>query len=180
LSESDPIPANAPVRQSITVHAGQQHTFTVFADQLDAWWPLDPFSLGGRDRIARFVIEPEVGGRITEVWHDGTHHDWGSFTRWDPPAGFVMTWNVTGRPTEVELTFQPIAEDHTLVHLEHRGWDSLTQAELVAACPRGGGYPGGAIDRGWTVILSRLKTYSEQINASTDADQQAESSQDRP
>ena len=145
-----------PVRQSIDVDAPPERTFETFVGRLSEWWPLDPFSSGGSERIARISVDRRVGGAVTEHWHDGTTREWGTILAWNPPAGLTMTWNVTGHPTEVELRFLP-REDGTRVELEHRGWDRLTPDELVAACALPGGYSGGAFARGWALILNRLQ-----------------------
>jgi hypothetical protein len=142
-----------PVRQSTVVRAPIARTFAVFTDHLDSWWPLDPFSYGGAARIARVSLDPRAGGAVTEHWHDGTEHVWGTLLRWEPPLGFAMTWNITGQPTEVELTFTARHDDVTEVELEHRGWDKLSNDELKAACALPGGYLGGAFREGWQRIL---------------------------
>lgn len=146
-----------PVRQSITVAASRSHTFTTFTERLAEWWPLDPFSFGGSAQIATVTLQAEAGGRVLEHWHDGTTHAWGTLLTWDPPAGFTMTWNITGEPTEVELRFVAIEDQLTRVDLEHRGWERLTPAQLEASCAVPGGYAGGAFNRGWSIILSSLK-----------------------
>ena len=147
-----------PIRQTTTVRAGVEETFEVFVGRLAQWWPLDPFSYGGSGRIAHVSVERRVGGRLVEHWHDGTAHEWGTLLEWRPPHGFTMTWNITGRPTEVELRFDPEEFDVTTVVVEHRGWDELTEAELSAACALPGGFDGGAFDIGWARILTSLAT----------------------
>ncbi len=153
--------ARPPVRQSTTVGAARDHTFGVFVDRLAEWWPLDPFSVGGSGRVARVEIDARVGGEVVEVWHDGTTHAWGTLLSWDPPGGLTMTWNITGKPTEVELRFVALGDATTRVDVEHRGWERLSPEELVAACALPGGYAGGAFDEGWATILRGLKEGAE-------------------
>lgn len=143
-----------PVRQSVTVTASTAHTFRVFTSRLAEWWPLDPFSFGGSDRVATVTLDPRVGGEVVEHWHDGTARAWGTLLTWEPPTGFAMTWNITGEPTEVELRFVAVDEFRTRVDLEHRGWENLTSQQLRAACAIPGGHAGGAFDRGWNIILT--------------------------
>ncbi len=145
-----------PIRQSIVVPSGRQHTFGVFTEQLAAWWPLVPFSAGG-DRVCSVNLDPRRGGRVVEVWDDGTEVEWGELLAWDPPKAFVMTWNVTGTPTEIELQFTMMGPAQTRVELEHRGWDRLTAEELSADCGVPGGYTGGAFTEGWRRILTAFK-----------------------
>ena len=146
-----------PVRQSTTVAATRAHTFETFTGRLAQWWPLDPFSFGGSEQIRMVTIEPRVAGDVVEHWHDGSQRVWGTLLTWDPPAGFSMTWNVTGEPTEVELRFVELEYRLTRVDLEHRGWERLTSAQLEAACALPGGYAGGAFNEGWARILAAFE-----------------------
>jgi hypothetical protein len=142
-----------PVRQSTLVRSGLEHTFDVFVREIGSWWPLAPFSMG-EERVRSVTFERAVGGRVYETWDDASEHDWGTVLAWDPPHRFCMTWNVTGTPTEVEIAFTAEAEDRTRVELEHRGWDRLSEAELVRACALPGGYLGGSFTEGWSRILA--------------------------
>ena len=144
-----------PIRQSTVVGSGRQHTFEVFVATIGAWWPVDPISAGG-DRVRDVTFEQRAGGRVFETWDDGTTVDWGEVRTWEPPSRFVMSWLVTGTPTEVELTFTELGAARTLVAVEHRGWEALSDAELSADCAAPGGYAGGSFTRGWATILGSL------------------------
>ncbi|MGH8891652.1 MAG: SRPBCC domain-containing protein [Acidothermaceae bacterium] len=146
-----------PVRQATTVRSAITHTFEVFVREIGTWWPLQPFSFGTA-RIAQVTFEREAGGRVYETWEDGTERDWGYVLDWQPPAGFTMTWNITGTPTEVELRFRELGRELTRVEVEHRGWDALTEEQLSAACALPDGYLGGAFHHGWAHILSCFAT----------------------
>jgi hypothetical protein len=148
-----------PVRQAVSIESTVEHTFDVFVREIAAWWPLDPFSFGGRDRISTVTVDRTTGGRVTEHWHDGTERDWGVILDWREPSGFTMTWNVTGEPTEVELRFIALKPNLTRVEVEHRGWERLNDEQLAAACALPGGYLGGAFTQGWAAILGRLKEH---------------------
>ena len=117
--------------------------------------PLVPFSIG-RNRIRDVVLEPESGGRVYEVWEDGSTADWGRIIDWDPPARFSMTWNATGTPTVVELEFRTLGSARTEVLLEHRGWEALSERELGEDCALPGGYLGGSFSAEHGI--GRLKT----------------------
>jgi hypothetical protein len=148
-----------PVRQSITIDSSIEHTFEVFVRELATWWPLDPFSFGGRDRIDTVSVDGRIGGRVVEHWHDGSELDWGTVLDWHAPSGFIMTWNVTGEPTEVEFRFEVLEPESTRVEVEHRGWENLNDEQLAAACALPDGYLGGAFTKGWTAILTSLKEH---------------------
>jgi hypothetical protein len=145
--------ARPPVRQTTLVNASIESTFDIFVERLAEWWPLDPFSFGGSERIARVSLETRAGGRVVEHWHDGTTRSWGTLLEWMPPYGFTMTWEITGHPTVVEFRFSD-EDKGTRVQVEHRGWDTLTPEELSAACALPGGYEGGAFNIGWSLILA--------------------------
>jgi uncharacterized protein YndB with AHSA1/START domain len=141
-----------PVRQSILVRASAQHTFGTFASTIGAWWPVQPFS-AGKDRVIDVTVEQRPGGRVYESWHDGTEVDWGTVTAWEPPERFVVTWNGTPAPTEVEFTFAALGPGLTRVAVEHRGWEALTDGQLAEDCALPGGYSSGAYSAGWATIL---------------------------
>jgi uncharacterized protein YndB with AHSA1/START domain len=108
-------------------------------------------------------FEERTGGRVYEVWDDGAEVDWGEVLSWDPPSGFTMTWRYTPAPTEVELKFQSLGPSLTRVLVEHRGWEALSEEQLVEACALPGGYAGGSFDRGWAHILSCMVAAAEAI-----------------
>ncbi len=143
-----------PVRQSTVARSDVRHTFEVFVKTIGIWWPVNPFS-AGKDRVRDVVIEQRTGGRVHETWADGTEVDWGTLLVWDPPARFVMTWNQTPVPTEVELSFAALGPALTRITVEHRGWEALTDEQLAEDCALPGGYIGGSYSVGWVQILGR-------------------------
>ena len=146
-----------PVRQSVLVRSDRPHTFDTFVRTIGLWWPVTPFS-AGKDRVRAVTFERRAGGRVYETWQDGTEMDWGEVLAWDPPARFVMTWNMTPVPTEVELTFTELGPALTRVAVEHRGWERLTEEQVAKDCALPGGYLGGAYSEGWALILGRFAT----------------------
>ena len=141
-----------PVRQSVLVRSDQRHTFDTFVDTIGIWWPVTPFS-AGKDRVRNVTFEGCQGGRVFETWQDGTEVDWGQVLVWEPPARFVMTWNMAAAVTEVELTFTGLGPALTRVAVEHRGWEQLTDEQLAEDCALPGGYLSGAYREGWASIL---------------------------
>lgn len=144
--------ARPPIRTSVIVARERDAVFDSFVRTIDRWWPLRPFSAGG-ELVESVTFERMPGGRVYETWRDGTRREWGILLDWDPPERFVMTWNASGTPTEVELRFVRETRDRTRVELEHRGWENLTEAELGEDCALPGGYRGGSFHRGWEIIL---------------------------
>ena len=145
-----------PIRQATLVRRDAAHTFESFVSTIGQWWPLRPLS-AGQDRVVDVVFEREPGGRVFEVWDDGTTVDWGRLLVWEPPRRFVMTWRMTPAPTEIELRFRALGPALTRVEVEHRGWEALSDEQVAAECALpGGGYSGGSYTRGWTMILERF------------------------
>lgn len=144
-----------PVRQSTVVRSDARHTFETFVRTIGIWWPVNPFS-AGKDRVRDVTVEQRAGGRVYETWDDGTEVDWGELVAWEPPARFVMTWNNTPAPTEVELSFAALGPALTRVTVEHRGWEALTDAQLAQDCALPGGYATGSYSTGWARILACL------------------------
>jgi hypothetical protein len=149
-----------PIRSSVVVQRARDAVFDTFVRTIDRWWPLRPFSMG-KDAVASVTFERQLGGRVYETWHDGTEREWGILLDWAPPERFVMTWNVTGVSTEVELRFTAEASDRTRVYLEHRGWERLSEEQLREDCALPGGYRGGSFQRGWRIILGRFVEAAE-------------------
>ena len=142
-----------PIRQSTVVASDRQHTFDVFVATIGAWWPVEPFSAGG-GRVRDVTFEQRLGGRVFETWDDGSTVDWGTVRIWEPPHRFAMSWLVTGTATEVELTFTALGTTRTLVAVEHRGWEHLTDEQLRQDCAAPGGYSSGAYSTGWAHVLA--------------------------
>ena len=141
-----------PVRQSVLVRAPLRHTFDTFVRTIGIWWPVQPFS-AGKERVRDIAMDQRAGGRVREIWDDGTEVVWGELLSWSPPDGFVMTWRGTPVPTEVELTFTALGPELTRVAVEHRGWEALTEEQLGEDCALPGGYSSGGYVIGWTRIL---------------------------
>ena len=145
-----------PVRQSTIVRSDVDHTFEAFVRLIGAWWPVDPLSVG-KGRVRDLAVEERQGGRVYEIWDDGTTVDWGEIVVWEPPARFVMSWAQTPAPTEVEIAFTALGPALTRVAVEHRGWEQLTEEQLREDCAAPGGYRSGAYSTGWLLVLERFE-----------------------
>jgi uncharacterized protein YndB with AHSA1/START domain len=141
------------VRKTVTVRCSVEHAFLTFTSDLATWWPLTSHSVG-EERAATAKLEGHIGGRIYEVWDDGTECDWGTVTVWEPPRRVVFSWSPNPEQkvsTEVEVCFE-LQGDETLVELVHRGWERLGEraTELHAS-----------YDGGWEVVLGAYRTGTE-------------------
>jgi uncharacterized protein YndB with AHSA1/START domain len=135
------------ISKSILVECPPERAFQVFTGGIDGWWPLETHSVG-KERVQRAVFEEHVGGRIFEVWDDGSEHEWGHVTLWDPPHRVVYSW----RPnlervafTEVSVRFQAEGQA-TRVELDHRGWERFGADAAEARA---------SYDGGWETVLGR-------------------------
>lgn len=118
------------VRVSIELAVEPLHAFTIFTEDIDAWW-----ARGRKNRfrapwagIMRF--EPGPGGRLLEIYDEDTNdiYEVGRIKIWEPGRRLVFSWRIPnfapGEITEVEILFEP-TETGTRVTLEHRGWEIL-------------------------------------------------------
>lgn len=122
-------PANLipPVLKSVRVARAQADAFRLYTEGLGKWWPLQTHSIGG-DKAQNAVMEPRKGGRLYEVWRDGSIHPYGEVLVWEPPHRVVHSWYVGHTPdesSEVELRFVAISARETRVELEHRNWENM-------------------------------------------------------
>ena len=121
-------PMLPPVVKSLVVARSQADAFRLYTDEISMWWPKSKFSIG-QDKVASVAIEARVGGRIFEVWQDGTEKVWGTIIAWEPPSRLIHTWHVATDPehsSEVELRFAPLGAKRTRVTLEHRQWERMS------------------------------------------------------
>jgi uncharacterized protein YndB with AHSA1/START domain len=142
------------VRKSIVVGTPPEVAFRVFTEGIGDWWPARTHSVG-EDRVEAVVLEGGQGGRFYERLEDGTEHEWGRVTEWDPPHRLAFSW-YPGRGSEtsqvVEVRFEP-EDGGTRVELEQRGWEALgDRAERTLAS-----YDG---ERGWALVL---RAYAENL-----------------
>jgi len=118
----------APLRMSFDVACSVEHAFTVWTSKIGTWWPADHTVSGRPDLV---VLQGGVGGWIYERTREGTEHDWGQVTAWEPPARLPYLWHLRSdrrQATDVEIRFTALAADRTRVEIEHGGWDRLDGA----------------------------------------------------
>jgi hypothetical protein len=111
---------------SFDVACSVEHAFTTWTTRIATWWPSDHTVCGGE-----VVLEPGPGGRIFERSTDGTEHDWGRITVWEPPSLLAYSWHLGGvaeRATDVEIRFLLREDASTRVEIEHCGWEGLGES----------------------------------------------------
>ena len=115
-----------PLRLEFAVSCPPAHAFEVWTADFARWWPRT-HSVSG-DAAAHVVLEPRLGGRIYERMPDGTEHDWGEVTQWEPPHRLGYLWHIRrdrADATDVLITFEEAGDGTTRLLIEHTGWDRL-------------------------------------------------------
>ena len=115
-----------PLRLSFVVDCSAGHAFRIWTERIDAWWPADHTVTG--DPKTAVTLEPGLGGRIFETAQDGTEHDWGEVTIWEPPTRLGYLWHLRrdrADATDVEIHFVDQADGTTLVDILHHSWERL-------------------------------------------------------
>jgi len=107
--------------------------FTVFTDEIGAWYRSSPYSWNDPTRAVGIRFEPGVRGRLVEVWHETGDEgfEMGRILAWEPGRRLLFEFRsvlLPPIPTEVEVRFEPNATG-TRVTLEHRGLDRLPPAD---------------------------------------------------
>ncbi len=146
-----------PIRRTLIVRSDPGHAFDLFTEGMGTWWPLDAYSRAVSEfadhhvQATRLEFQARLGGSILEHVSDGRVLPWGEVIAWEPPSRVLMAWRPHSQPeppTDVEVTFTARA-DGTLVRLDHRGWERLSDAF------RQGLYP--IYVRGWPPTLERFR-----------------------
>jgi uncharacterized protein YndB with AHSA1/START domain len=115
-----------PLLVSVELDCAAEHAFQVWTRRFGDWWP-GSHTVSAAPGTA-VLLEPGVGGRIYEREPDGTEHDWGQVTRWEPPRRLGYLWHLRrdrADATDVELTFVPLEADRCRLDIVHSGWERL-------------------------------------------------------
>jgi hypothetical protein len=125
-----------PIQRSVRVPLDPERAFELFTAQMQTWWPVDTHSRAATEfeddglHVVGVDFEGRVGGQVLERMSDGRVLPWAEIVGWDPPSRFVMAWKPHSRPqppTEVEVRFVDDGAGGTLVELEHRAWERLSE-----------------------------------------------------
>jgi uncharacterized protein YndB with AHSA1/START domain len=146
-----------PIRQTVTVRSAREAAFDLFTEGMGTWWPVDEYSRAVSEfaadgvRVTRLEFQARMGGSILEHLSDGRVLLWAEVVAWEPPHRVVLAWrphSLPEPPTEVDVSFTQQADGTTLVEMEHRGWEGLSEGfreELY-----------GIYARGWVTTLDRF------------------------
>lgn len=115
----------APIEIEFDADCSAAHAFETWTAKTSMWWPNS--HTVGQDQVRDIVFEPFVGGRIFERDEDGSEHDWGEITVWDPPHRVDYRWHIFFEPadaTTISVTFTE-SDPGVVVRLVQTGFDRL-------------------------------------------------------
>lgn len=130
---TEPLP---PVRRQVVVNVDAERAFEAWTAELGTWWPFAGHSVCGEGATAAFT-----DGRLVETGPDGSQHLWGTVTDWEPGRCLRMTWHpghVGADATTVDVRFDGIGDNRTLVTLTHTGWENRADAKSARENYRSG------------------------------------------
>lgn len=112
-----------PIVVEFEVDAPVAHAFEVWTSHCGMWWP-PSHSMSQSDDFD-VVFEPRVGGRIYERGPDGSEHDWGEITVWDPPNRLEYLWHIFLDPEKATMVSVEFTETDSgsLVRLVNSGFE---------------------------------------------------------
>jgi hypothetical protein len=101
----------------VEVAADPATAFTAFTGELDLWWVRGPINAYDSGRLVEMRCEPEVGGRILEVYDTRTGEglELARITAWEP--GRRVAWKSSLDDVTVDVLFEP-SSTGTIVRLE--------------------------------------------------------------
>lgn len=120
------------VETSIEIERPAEVVFKLWTEEMNLWWP----RFGEKFRYTfapadvepdQIHLEPEVGGRLYEVFADGEEYVIGTVTEIDPPRSISYTWRAPywEGDTNITVTFREVLGTTTVVTVEHSGWEAL-------------------------------------------------------
>ena len=124
----------AAVIVSLRVAASPLRAFEAFTEEIGAWWTPNPLFMLTPSGDGRLAFEPGEGGRLFTRLDDGSEFEIGRITVWQPGERLALGWRqasfAADQSTHVDVRFEAIG-DETRVTVEHRGWDSIPQADAA-------------------------------------------------
>ncbi|HSP95985.1 MAG TPA: SRPBCC domain-containing protein [Candidatus Dormibacteraeota bacterium] len=137
------------IRKSIRVNRPAEIAFALFCERIGDWWPKGP-SFGGRIPTA-MVIEGRVGGRFYQRYTDGTEHEIGRVTVYQPPRVVAFTWRAPSWDADTRVEVRFAADGNaTVIELEHSGWERSETAREFRK----------NYDGGWDTMLGHFQTFA--------------------
>ncbi len=112
----------APLEYRTELSCPPPQAFEAYVD-LGSWW--DPLYTADAQTFSGVRVERRLGGTIVAEHADGSEHEWGTITLWQPGMlvahSFVLAHD-SGVPSQVMVRFAPSGTGSVL-HLQHGGWN---------------------------------------------------------
>lgn len=145
-----------PITLHVSLDCAPAAAFDAFTRRIGSWWPVVPFSQSQSPGETIVTLEPHPNGRIFERAPDGTTHQWGRITDWNPPHSLAFHWHVAREDadaTHVTVDFALNDTGGTAITLVHSGWANLG-AEAQARRTQ--------FEGGWSAIVgTHFKAFAE-------------------
>jgi uncharacterized protein YndB with AHSA1/START domain len=120
----------AVVRKTVKVNVSVARAFSVFVENMEAWWPATHHIAA--NPFQAIFVESRKGGRWFERDAQGNDCQWGYVLAWDPPHKVTLSWHLgpdwkfnpdVAHASEVEIRFTAESPSATLVELTHSGFE---------------------------------------------------------
>ncbi|HET7501694.1 MAG TPA: SRPBCC domain-containing protein [Kofleriaceae bacterium] len=165
---SDVVPPADKVTVTVFVEISPADAFAVFTGEIDQWWRRGPAYRVAGKRPGVLHLEPKLGGRLFEEYHEGAAvHEVGTITAWDPPIHLAFEWRsitfVPGEVTRVDVRFVGVGHG-TRVTLEHRGWSRIRDDHPVRHGKAASAFLAD-LGRWWGALLSSLREHTAETRA---------------
>ena len=145
----------APIRRQVIVNASPERAFESWTNEIAQWWPMAQHSVYGEGGTARFVDD-----QLVESGPNGASCVWGTVSEWLPGEWLSMTWHPghdESEATQVDVRFDALPGDRTLVTLTHSGWERRADPLSMRANYR----------NGWPTVVGRFAASSSDPATST-------------
>ena len=119
-----------PVVRAATVERSADAAFTIFTDQIGAWWPLPTHGIFGDSSGGVHFAD----GHLVEIAVDGSMTTWAKVLEWSPAERLVLAWHPGGEledASRVEVTFVAENAERTRVEIRHFGWEAFGEAGVA-------------------------------------------------
>jgi hypothetical protein len=89
----------------IEVATDPGQAFRAFTEEIDSWWVRGPINFFDAARAVAMRVEPEVDGRVLEVYEDDAL-ELGRITAWEP--GERLAYRSSVDDSEIDVRFEPV------------------------------------------------------------------------
>jgi hypothetical protein len=154
-------PQIAPIEKTITVPCAPDTAFAIFTRDITKWWPLGVNSVSAMDgKPAQAVkLELKEGGRLSEIGHDGTVHNWGSVKVFQPGEHLQLAWHIGTRRRRTPPGRRPLHPN------SHRG-QQVKLTHTLGAHGRGRGTDAReSYNKGWVGVFEEAYKTAAQAKA---------------